>query len=310
MSAALSTNGLRLLPKPALDLDAQAFLLDCQSRNLAKGTIAFYSEKLTPLIAALADMGVTVAADVTPTHLRRWLADLQASHTPGGCHAFYRAGKAFFAWLVREGELTVSPFARVRAPKVADEPLQPVTIEQVKAMIAVCPPKSLTGLRDKAILLALLDTGARAAEFTALTVGDCDMHTGACLIRLGKGRKPRVTFMGAKSRRALLAYLKLRPDAPMTAPLFAADTGDALTYSGLREIIRRRAKAAHIAPAPSLHSFRRAFALGALRGGCDVVSLQRLMGHADLSVLRRYLAQTEGDLQRAHEKASPVDRLL
>jgi site-specific recombinase XerD len=58
------------------------------------------------------------------------------------------------------------------------------------------------------------------------------------------------------------------------------------------------------------HAFRRAFALASLRGGMDVYSLQRLMGHADLSVLRRYLAQTEGDLQAAHQKAGPVDRLL
>ncbi|NLF02023.1 MAG: site-specific integrase, partial [Anaerolineales bacterium] len=61
---------------------------------------------------------------------------------------------------------------------------------------------------------------------------------------------------------------------------------------------------------PTLHSFRRAFALACLRNGIDVYSLQRLMGHADLSVLRRYLAQTEADLQQAHAQGGPVDRLL
>jgi site-specific recombinase XerD len=67
--------------------------------------------------------------------------------------------------------------------------------------------------------------------------------------------------------------------------------------------------AAHV-PEPSAHDFRRAFALLSLRGGCDVKFLQRLMGHADLTVLRRYLAQTESDLQAAHAKSSPVDRML
>jgi integrase/recombinase XerD len=80
-------------------------------------------------------------------------------------------------------------------------------------------------------------------------------------------------------------------------------------YGGLRQIIRRRAEKAGIDP-PPLHAFRRAFALASLRGGMDVYSLQRLMGHADLSVLRRYLAQTEADLQAAHERAGPVDHLL
>ena len=60
-------------------------------------------------------------------------------------------------------------------------------------------------------------------------------------------------------------------------------------------------------PIPSLHSFRRAFALVSLRAAAsDVYSLQELMGHADLSVLRRYLAQyDEEDLQRAHERTVP-----
>lgn len=52
------------------------------------------------------------------------------------------------------------------------------------------------------------------------------------------------------------------------------------------------------------------FALTCLRAGMDVYSLQKLMGHSDLSVLRRYLQQTEADLKAAHEKAGPVDNLL
>jgi integrase/recombinase XerD len=75
-------------------------------------------------------------------------------------------------------------------------------------------------------------------------------------------------------------------------------------------VVRRRALKAGLDKEPSLHSFRRAFAIGALRGGVDLMSLQRLLGHADLSVIRRYLAQTEDDLQAAHRKGSPVDNLL
>ena len=61
--------------------------------------------------------------------------------------------------------------------------------------------------------------------------------------------------------------------------------------------------------APNLHSFRRFFALACLRGGMDVISMQRLSGHANLAIINRYLRQTEGDLQAAHEKAGPVKRL-
>jgi len=82
-----------------------------------------------------------------------------------------------------------------------------------------------------------------------------------------------------------------------------------LSYSGLRDIVRRRAERAGVR-APTLHSFRRAFALACLRGKMDIYSLQRLMGHADLTMLRRYLAQTVEDVRKAHARSGPVDRLL
>ena len=84
--------------------------------------------------------------------------------------------------------------------------------------------------------------------------------------------------------------------------------GGRLTYAGLRQVVRRRAEKAGI-PEPGLHAFRRAFCLACLRNGMDLVSLQRLMGHADLSLLRRYADQSADDLHAAHARAGPVDRL-
>jgi integrase/recombinase XerD len=155
-------------------------------------------------------------------------------------------------------------------------------------------------------LLSLLDTGCRASEFVALDIGDVNMNTGAAIIRHGKGGKFRTAFMGASTRREVLRYLRHRTDD--AGPLWVTMAGERLTYGGLRQVVSRRANAAGV-PVPSLHSFRRAFALACLRGGMDVYSLQKLMGHADLSVLRRYLAQNEADLQAAHARASPVGML-
>ena len=59
---------------------------------------------------------------------------------------------------------------------------------------------------------------------------------------------------------------------------------------------------------PSLHSFQRTFALNLLRAGVDIISLEKLMGHDDLQVLCRYLAQTTDDIAKAHWIGSPVDR--
>jgi integrase/recombinase XerD len=139
-----------------------------------------------------------------------------------------------------------------------------------------------------------------------MDLGDVDQITGAIQIRQGKGHKPRTVFLGKTSRKVLRNYLKHRKgDGPA---LFVTRSGDRLAYVGLRGVVQRRGEMARVQP-PTLHSFRRAFALSMLRNGANIYSLQNLMGHADLSILRRYLKQTDGDLAQAHMMAGPVDHL-
>ncbi len=111
--------------------------------------------------------------------------------------------------------------------------------------------------------------------------------------------------MGRKTRRIIRSYLRTRHD--QSPALFVSKDGERLTYDGLRQLLERRAKLAKLGNKPTLHGFRRAFALNMLRSGVDIFVLQRLMGHADLQVLRRYLAQNDQDNQFAHMRGSPVD---
>jgi integrase/recombinase XerD len=184
------------------------------------------------------------------------------------------------------------------------ETIEPVSIQDVIALLATCGV-DFSGTRDKAAILVLLDTGARAQEFLDLNLEDIDLATGSVLIRKGKGRKPRMVFIGRKSRRAIRAYLRYRRDKNLA--VWVTREGDRLTYTGLRGIVRRRAQSAGLKDEPSLHDFRRAFAINMLRNGVDIFALQKMMGHADLQVLRRYLAQTDQDIQNAHMRGSPVD---
>jgi integrase/recombinase XerD len=104
------------------------------------------------------------------------------------------------------------------------------------------------------------------------------------------------------------SYLRMHPN--QNPALFISKDGERLTYDGLRQLLERRAKSAKLCNKPTLHGFRRAFALNMLRSGVDIFALQRLMGHADLQVLRRYLAQNDEDNQLAHMRGGPVDNNL
>ncbi|MHB0858595.1 MAG: tyrosine-type recombinase/integrase [Anaerolineae bacterium] len=302
---------LRIRQKTALDREIEAFLIDRQARGLSPRTIDYYAEKLGLLSRFLTEQGISTVEAISAPLLRRYLLQLSRTHKPGGVHAIYRALKAFLRWYEAEVEPEdwKNPMARVKAPKVVQEPLDPLPIEHLRKMLGTCQSKTLADQRDKAILLTLLDTGLRASECLGLNLGDVELGSGSVLVRRGKGGKVRTVFLGAKSRRALVAYLRARSSSADSEPLFTGRTRERLTYWGLRDVVRRRANQAGV-PGPSLHAFRRAFALLSLRGGMDIFSLQRLMGHSDLSVLRRYLAQTEDDLRLAHRRVGLADKLV
>jgi site-specific recombinase XerD len=284
----------------------EAFLIDRKAQGMAKGTLYFYQKKLKLFIDYCDAQVVSQITEITPTLLRGYMLHLEETgHNEGGRHACYRALKTFLYWWEEELEPEGwrNPIRRVKPPRLSISPLEPADLDEIKAMITTCD-ESFHGLRDKAILLVLLDTSARAKEFLDIELEDFNYKTGEILIREGKGGKFRSVFLGKKSRRAVRAYLRGCKDDNI--PLWVVQSGQRLTYWGLRQILRRRAEKANVKP-PGLHSFRRAFALNMLRAGVDIFSLQKLMGHSDLQVLRRYLAQTTEDIAQAHRRGSPVD---
>lgn len=289
------------------------FLLDAQAAQRALGTLQFYRQKLTPFVDFATAQGVLDPASITPALVRSFLVSLQAGHSPGGIHAYWRALRAYMRFLVREGVIDRNPLAQVRAPHVHSPLLDPLSFAEFNALLDACDLATEIGKRDAAIFLTLLDSGLRAGELCGLLVGDVNLADGSISVRKTKNRRARVVFIAARTRRALRAYLRSRTNVETHEPLFLAyhTSGErrALTYAGLRSIVTRRADDVGIAP-PPLHSFRRAFALTMLRSGADLMSLSRLMGHGSLPVLQRYLKQLKEDLGQVHLHHSPVDTLL
>jgi site-specific recombinase XerD len=214
--------------------------------------------------------------------------------------------KAFFRWTVEEGYLPENPLATVKAPRVEKKVLEAFTDAEIRALLNATSGRENLDVRNRALVACLLDSGLRAAEMVSLNLGDVDMQTGMARVT-GKGRKQRFVRLGAQARKALLRYLQIRRGEPGD-PLWLGVRGP-LTSDGLHEILTKLGKRCKVQPC-NPHKFRRTFALACLRNGMDPFSLQTLMGHADLQILRRYLAQTQADVEAAHAKSSPMDRLL
>jgi site-specific recombinase XerD len=287
-----------------------AFLRDCRTRGLSADTVKFYDAQLKQFVTYSKGEGVTDVLDITPNLIRGFMLALETKgRNEGGRHGAFRSVRVFLRWYESEAEpeAWANPIRKVHPPKVTHEPIKGVPLDHVTKMLATCGDK-FTGIRDKAILLCLLDTGARAREFLSLNLNDVDFVSGAVDIHKGKGKKSRTVFIGKRSRKALRAYMRLRGDND-PALWVTNNGGTRLAVNSLRRILQRRADLAGV-PMASAHDFRRAFALALLRAGVDIFSIQKLMGHADLEILRLYLAQDTEDTRRAHESGKPVDGML
>ena len=288
----------------------ESFLVDRKAQGLSGETVRFYQKKLRYFLKFCESQAVTQVVQLTPDLIRRYLLELSERHNPGGVHACFRTLRTLLLWVGQEEIMPVdwkNPIHKVKAPKLPNGLLEPIPLEDVRALVETCT-YTFSGSRDKAVILGLLDTGARAQEFLNLNLEDIELATGSVLIRQGKGRKPRMVFLGRRTLRPIRAYFRFRRDT--NSAFWVTVHGERMTYTALRCLLRRRTLLAGLENIPTPHDFRRAFALVMPRNGVDVFALQKLMGHSDLQVLRRYLAQTDQDIQTAHMRGSPVDNSL
>jgi integrase/recombinase XerD len=190
-------------------------------------------------------------------------------------------------------------------PRLEKKILEAFSADEIRLLLKSCATE-----RDRALCLFLLDTGVRASELVALNVEDIDLKTGMVTVRLGKGQKGRTTYAGARTRKQLRRYFAERDTLKGREPAFITERANKrMTLSGLIQIMGRLQERSGVATC-TCHAFRRTFALNCLRNGMNIYVLARLMGHADITILRQYLPLVEDDLQDAHARFGAVDRLL
>lgn len=292
--------------RPAPIQDAfDMFMLECEARRFTQATQIHYKSRVGAFVAFCNAETCNTLQDITPTLVRRFMVSLQAKGLAAYTqHAYYRAIRAWLNFCVAEEMLTTSPLAKVKAPKLPKLILPALTVEQAKKVIVACKSD-----REHATVLFLLDTGVRAAELCGLNGSDINTKSGAVMIRQGKGQKDRQVYLGTKARKHLLRYYIERGRPEDKQPVWISEkTGKRLTRSGLAQMLRKLSKRAGVTV--TAHMLRRTFALWSLRSGMNIYVLQRLMGHEDIAILRRYLELVEDDLQQGHERFGAVDNNL
>ncbi|GIV14878.1 MAG: tyrosine recombinase XerC [Armatimonadota bacterium] len=301
----MKTTRLRMADTNPLNLYnvVELWLSHLEARGCSTNTITVYRFIVTTFIREVGNIPIT---EVTPDTVRQYLiARRRAGRSPQTIAGNYRTLNALFAWAVKQNLIESNPCAYVDAPKRERVIKHVPTPEEIETLLGACDGKDFVRVRDRALLLTLLDTGLRIHECHQLRVGDVVQETFA--VR-GKGGRFRYVFLSGETRLALVRYVKLLGNLPADAPLWwCRHKSKTLTLGGLKQAVENIGKRAGVKLSP--HMLRRAFATWSLRNGVSLEHLRLLMGHSDLKTTQVYLTLLEDDLKTAHQQHSPVNLL-
>jgi site-specific recombinase XerD len=298
-------------PQEAMQEAVESFLQRGQARNLSHHTLRYYRVRLDAFTQYLEANRLRVSPEqVTPALVRELLAaEAERVSALTASHSFISL-RALFRFLVREEAVESNPMERVEKVRVPRKVIQTFSYEQIEQMLATCNGRSFNGLRLRAIILTLLDCGLRVSELCGLTVEDVSWDEGTLRV-MGKGSKERVVPFGEATRQTLLAYVARRGELPGQSALFVTCYGDRMNRQEVHRILRDCGKRAGVTGVRcSAHTFRHTCAVMYLRNGGDAFSLQKLLGHSDLAMTRRYCELSQTDALQKHRQCSPGDRFL
>lgn len=218
--------------------------------------------------------------------------------------------KSFFEWCVKEGIFSDNPLKGFKKRK-ADNRIVNISDETLTKLLDLPDTTTFAGVRDIALILFTLDSGARPSEAFSLLPTDINLRSLEVCIRseTAKTRISRTLPICPITAKAIGRLIMVRHSSwNNSVPLFCTCDGNYLNRNSWRDRLNKYSKklGENIYP----YKLRHVFALQFLRNGGNVFALQRTLGHLDLSMTKRYIALTQQDLKTQHSLASPVNKLV
>jgi integrase/recombinase XerD len=281
-------------------------------RGLSRNTLNAYRTDLLQYGAWLDSRGLD-AVEVTPGLMADYAAEM-ASGEPGQrpasatVHRKTAALRSFYKHLRREEMISDDPTAGMASPRRSKKLPKVLNQAEVARLLAAPAGDSPQATRDLAILEVMYACGLRASEVVDLELTDIDTHEGMLKAR-GKGNKERIVPLGRQAIYAVERYLRSgRPELSRGRPekaLFLNFRGKPLTRQGLYKIVQGHARTAGLEDRMSPHTLRHSFATHLLAGGCDLRSVQEMLGHADVATTQMYTHLSGRQLKDVYFRTHP-----
>lgn len=296
----------------------EGYVLSLRARHLSENTILDYTRTLHKFAGFL----VTDPAvhEITSVHIELFLAS-HKNLSNKSLKNYYIGLSALWTWLVREGFAAENIVRKLTPPKVEQKEVVPLSESEIKLIMGALNRSRIytrggqaidhalgSMERNRAIILLMLDTGIRASELCDLKMEDMDSRNNRVFVKKGKGMKERTLPFSPRTGQMIWRYLASRRDAQPADPLFASKLNRPMTRTKLAEMFANIGKRAGVAGFHP-HRLRHTFAVMYLRNGGNAFSLQHMLGHSSLEMVRYYLKLAQVDIDNVHRRASPVDNL-
>jgi integrase/recombinase XerD len=264
-------------------------------RGLARNTLEAYRGDLAQFGAFLADRGRDVLA-VAPDELAAFVAELangRAGKTLAAATLKRKAAclRSFYGHLHRSAMIERNPASALTGPRLTKRRPESLSRGEIDQMLAQPRGTSPAALRDRALLELLSACGIRASEAIALEQGDLDLDTGVLRVD-AKGARERLVSVPRSALAAIRAYLHggrpLLVGPREQQRMFVNWRGATLTRQGIYKIVERHARTAGLAEQVNPRTLRHACATHLLASGCEISSLQAMLGHADIATTQLY----------------------
>ena len=218
--------------------------------------------------------------------------------------------RSFYNYLINENIISNNPFKLVKGPKKEKRLPNYMKYTEFEAMINACDDTNL-GIRNRCLLEVLLATGARISEIINIKINDISLDNHEIKV-LGKGNKERIVYFTNITENALKTYINdTRPlllKNKSNNYLFINHLGNQLTSRGARDIIDKIILKSSINTKVTPHTFRHTFATMLLNEGCDLKSVQELLGHVNLSTTSIYTHITNSRIKDIYLHTHPRER--
>ncbi|WP_428898516.1 integrase/recombinase XerC [Parelusimicrobium proximum] len=287
---------------------SEKFILSLRTKNFSVHTLRAYQKELDLFAAYAEENNLDVREAFTPVSVRGFLGCVsKEGESKSTVLRRISALRSFAKYLLRTGGIDSNPFKLMPMPKRDKKLPKFLSVEEAGKLMASAGESSKFPLRDKAIFELAYSSGLRRSEITGLNIKDVDLSLGVVRV-MGKGSKERFVPITDAAIDAIKKYLGSRADIKMESPLFLGRLGTRLTGDGLAYLVKQSTIKAGLVRKITPHSLRHSFATHLLNNGCDLRSLQEMLGHKSLSATQVYTHVSLDRIRRVYDDSHPRNK--